>query len=221
MKRFLVFFGLIGCLFLSLLSLTACKSKIDYFAYLSENRSNILVAEGEDYRLKIYAVDKEYPYCTDGFIGEVTSRAEIYLSVKNGGDTCRIAFKHDGHDVEGEMSYDSVTGEYFFSCAANIKEATQLTVDLQHGENKWQTNALTVKDQNTLSSKQVLTSLLEKSKSTFDALTKEKTFEGEIYLRLIYESAPYYYVGITGRDKKTTAFLIDAVSGNILATKQN
>ena len=34
---------------------------LDYFDYVSELRSNILVAKTNEYFLKIYAVEKEYP----------------------------------------------------------------------------------------------------------------------------------------------------------------
>ena len=221
MKAFFRFFSLIGCIFTLFFSTTACSKQLDYTQYLSENRQNIFIAERENFHLKIYAVDKEYPYCTDGFVGEVTSRVEVYFSIKNGGKTCHISLFHGDATLGGEMSYDSVEGEYFFSCAADLKNETALAVKLTHGEDEFTLTANSVKDESVLSPKQIIEALQTASYETFSALTKGKNFEGEIYMRLIYESAPYYYVGITGRNKKTTAFLLDAAEGKILAIKHN
>ena len=117
MKRFFKFFSLIGCLFTLAVASSACQEKIDYTLYLSENRQNIFIAEGEKFHLKIYAVDKEYPYCTDGFVGEVTSRVEVYFSVKNGGKVCNLSLSHGETNIGGEMSYDNVKGEYYYFCS--------------------------------------------------------------------------------------------------------
>ncbi len=221
MKRKIFFFSLLGCLSFACLSLTACREQIDYSAFLSENRSNVLLAEGEDYHLRVYAVDKEYPYCTDGYVGEVTARAEVYYTVKNGGEDCQFSFYYNGVTLGGEMSYDSVEGEYTYSCAANIADASSLEITIVQGDEEKLITARSVKTSDTLSSLDVLSCLQRAACQPFSALTKKESFEGEIYLRLIYESAPYYYVGVIGRDKKTTAYLLDAVTGEILATKSN
>jgi len=204
---------------LPLTSFTACRKNVDYLSYLSENRSNVFVASGDNYSLKIYAVDKEYPYCADGFVGEVTSRIEVYFTVKNGGLPCNITIKNE--DINGEMSYDSVDGSYYFSSPADFSTYSSVNLAIVHGSDSFDISAPSVKTAETLSPTQIISKLCDASPDTFTALSADGDFAGEIYLRLIYESAPYYYVGVVGRDKKTTAFLLDAVSGEVLATKQN
>ena len=50
-------------------------------------------------------------------------------------------------------------------------------------------------------------------------MTDKYGFSGEIYLRLIYEDSPYYYVGIIERNGTVHAFLINAQTGKILAKR--
>ena len=53
-----------------------------------------------------------------------------------------------------------------------------------------------------------------------ESMTDKYGFTGEIYIRLIYEDAPYYYVGIIDRNGTINAFLLNATSGKILAKRQ-
>lgn len=51
-------------------------------------------------------------------------------------------------------------------------------------------------------------------------MTDEYGFAGEIYLRLLYEDAPYYYVGVVSKGGKTTAFLLNGKTGKLLAKRE-
>lgn len=50
-------------------------------------------------------------------------------------------------------------------------------------------------------------------------MTDANGFAGEIYLRLIYEDVPYYYVGIIDREGRIFALLVDSEDGKILAKR--
>ena len=109
-------------LFALLVALTACvllasckKKEVDYFSYVSELRSNILLASDEDFSLRAYAVEKEYPYSTDGVKRDCTKRAEVYLIAPSGDKNCNISFSVDEKEYGGEMSFDNVKTEYYFS----------------------------------------------------------------------------------------------------------
>ena len=52
-------------------------------------------------------------------------------------------------------------------------------------------------------------------------MTDKYGFAGEIYIRLLYEEAPYYYVGIIDRSGGCNAFLMNAETGKILARRQS
>ena len=58
--------------------------------------------------------------------------------------------------------------------------------------------------------------LIDTEKSLFDKWTDDYGFIGEIYIRLIYEDAPYYYIGLIDRNGKIVAFLMNAQTNAII-----
>ncbi len=209
---------LVGAAFFA--PLVKSAQKLDYFDYVSELRSNILLASNESYSLRAFAVEKEYPYAADGIRRETTNRAEIYLTAPSGDKVCCIEFVFDGKRYGGEMSYDNVKAEYFYSLSLDFSNATKLDFSIDYGGEKTVLNAVTVKKANTLSPRDVLAKLQENEKATFDALTGENGFVGEIYLRLISEDEPYYYIGLIGKDGKIHAYLLTADTGKVLAKRE-
>ncbi len=198
-----------------------CKKKqIDYFSYVSEVRSNILTAQTEDYSLRIYAVEKEYPYSTDGIKRDTSVRTEVYLTAPSGDKTIEITFWVEGVSYGGEMSYDNVKAEYYYSCGLDISALSNVECTLHFGEESLTLCAQSVKTESTLSPRAVLQKLVDAEGEFFASLTDEYGFVGEIYLRLLYEDFPYYYIGIIERNGDITAFLLNGETGKILAKRQ-
>lgn len=194
--------------------------KVDYFDYVSELRSNILLAENENFSLRAFAVEKEYPYATDGVRREMTKRAEIYLVAPSGDKVCSVSFTLDGEKYSGEMSYDNVKEEYFFSVSADLSACQSADFTVKYGAETAVLSAKTVKKADTLSPREALEKLRENESGTFDSLTDDNGFVGEIYLRLICEDAPYYYIGLIEKNGKIRAYLLAADSGKILAKRE-
>ena len=211
----LLLFGAIALLF------PACKKETDYFSYVSELRGNILLAKTETLSLRAYAVQKEIPYETDGIARETSTRAEIYLSAPSGDKTCNLSFTVAEKTYGGEMSYDNVKAEYYYSCALDIFSLSELSFEVEYGEEKTTLQAVSVKTENTLSPQAVLEHLRKTEADLFESMTDKYGFAGEIYLRLLYEDAPYYYVGVIDKNGKTTAYLLNAETGKILAKRQS
>ncbi|MBE7080256.1 MAG: hypothetical protein E7371_03355 [Clostridiales bacterium] len=209
----LVFFALTVCLF------AGCKSAMDYAPYVSELRSNIFIAEAEGLTLRIYAVEKEIPYQADGIPRECTARLEAYLHAPEGNKQCQIAFTFQEEHFHGEMSFDNVKAEYFYSCTLDVSTATELPCRIEYGEQTIEMTARSVRGENTLYSKDILSVLKSEEHELFTAMTDKYGFSGEIYIRLIYEDSPYYYVGIIERNGMVHAFLINAQTGKILAKR--
>ena len=201
--------------------LSACEKKIDYFQYVSELRNNIFLAQTEDISLRIYAVAKETPYVADGIPKEVSKRTEVYLTAPSGDKICKLSFNVNGKNHGGEMSYDNVKAEYYYSCSLDVSSCTEITCKIEYGESSMQLTALSVLKNNTISPKEILNTVQLAEKDLFTSLTDKYGFAGEIYLRLIYEDAPYYYLGIIERSGKVNAFLINAQTGKILARRQS
>ncbi len=202
------------------LGLGCKKKKIDYFEYVSELRSNIFCAQTEEFSLRAYAVEKEYPYSTDGVKRDVSVRTEIYFIAPSGDKTTAISFAVEGVSYGGEMSYDNVKAEYYYSCSLDVSALTQIDFTIDYGEETLTLCAPSVKTENTLSPQTILQKLVEAEEDFFNALTDEFGFVGEIYLRLLYEDFPYYYVGIIDRNGNITAFLLNGETGKILAKRQ-
>lgn len=197
----------------------SCRKEIDYMDYVSELRSNIFLASGQGLSLRIYAVSKETPYATDGIPKECSTRVEAYLVAPEGDKTCKISFPFDGKEYGGEMSFDNVKTEYYFSCTLDISKASELPCRIEYGDTALEMNALSIRTEDTLTPQNILKNLQTEEAELFASLTDEYGFAGEIYIRLIYEDSPYYYVGIIDRNGQIHAFLLNATTGKILAKR--
>lgn len=210
---------LVFCSFFT--TFTACKKKLDYFSYVSELRDNIFLAETDSYSLRAYSVLKESPYLADGIAMDKNRRIEVCFIAPQGNANCSISFCVDDKDYGGEMSFDNVKTEYYFSCALDVSALRELHFIVTYGDERLDMSAHSVLSGKELPAKSVLEILRTESPEPFDALTDKYGFAGEIYLRLIYEDNPYYYVGIIDRNGKIYAFLMNAVTGGILAQRES
>lgn len=204
-----------------LLFFCGCKQSVNYFDYVSELRNNIFLAETDGFYLRIFSLTKETPYATDGIPNEKTTVTEIRFTAPDGDKPCTIAFDADGKEYGGEMSFDNVKGDYYFSCTLDVSKLSALPCRIRYGDTALTLNAESVRNENTLSPEAVLQELQRVESELFKAMTDKYGFTGEIYLRLIYEDSAYYYVGIIDREGKTNAFLLNAQTGKVLAKRQS
>ena len=79
--------------------------------------------------------------------------------------------------------------------------------------------ALTAIYEGVLSCDDALRCVIDCEKELFENMTVNGVFDGEIYVRLLYDDGCYYYVGVCGKDKNITAFLVDGEKGKIIAKK--
>ena len=203
------------------LALTACQKDFDYFPYVSELRSNVLLCKTDEFSLKVYATDKEYPYQMDGIVREHSPRTELWLTAPSGDKDYTVSFIYENKSYGGDMSYDGVKGEYYYSCALDISKATTIPITLTFKEEKTELIAQSVVTDTTLSPSTALKKLVQTEKATFDKLTDKYGFAGEIYLRLLYEDSPYYYFGVIDRNGKCIAYLLNATTGKLLAKRES
>lgn len=220
LKKTFVFFFLIALL--PLFSFfSSCKKKLDYFSHVSEIRSNILLAEAEDFSLRIFIGEREVPYAADGVARETSPRFDAYLVAPNGTKTCEFHFKIGNETYGGEMSYDNVKGEYYYFCTLSVPQLKSVSCEILYGEEQFVLDAKSVLTEKTLSPRDALSHLLTTEKESFSALTDKYGFAGEIGIRLIYEDNPYYYVGVIDRKGNVSAFLLNAETGKLLAKRQS
>lgn len=202
------------------LCLFSCKKEIRYFDYVSELRSNVFLASSDEFSLRVYSIKKESPYSADGVPREINVRTELWLVAPSGEKECNLTFTVDGNPYGGEMAYDNVKGEYYLACNLDTSALSAVECNISYGEQEYTLTAKSVLSQDTLSPETVLKNLVNAEAELFASMTDKYGFAGEIYLRLIYEDSPYYYVGVIDRSGKINAFLINATSGKILAKRE-
>ncbi len=217
-KIMLRFFFLCIALFCAL-SFVGCKKQVRYADYVSELRSNIFLTKTERLSLRIYSVTKETPYAADGVPQESSPRTEVYLVAPAGDKVCTLFFTVDGKEYGGEMSFDNVRAEYYFYCTLETSALREIVCKITYGGEESELTAKSVRTKNTLSHTDILNGLLRAEKALFDGLTDKYGFAGEIYIRLIFEESPFYYVGVIDRKGNITAFLINGETGKILAKR--
>ena len=206
-------------LFLPLTLFSGCARTVDYAEYLSERRSNVLLYSGENYHVCIYDVEREYPFSADGYVASPTHRTELFISAPDGTTHCSVEFTAKNQTHRGEASFDSVKRQYYFSCNEDVSSLTELTLKITFGEETYEITALSVRTEKTISPNEALHFVVEADQNLFEEMTENHIFLGEIYVRLLYEGAPYYYVGIVNRSGNITAFLLDGETGAILARR--
>jgi len=199
---------------------SSCQKSVNYFEYVSELRNNILLASDEKFSLRVHSVEREIPYLADGIPKEKTTLTEVRLDADGQTGECLVEFVFNGKTYGGEASYDNVKSEYFYSCSLNTSKAEELVFKIRFQDTVYELTAKSVLDGNAYSPQKILDVIRKEEKSLFTSMTDKYGFKGEIYLRLLFEDAPYYYVGIVSRDKKTVAFLLNAKTGKILARRE-
>lgn len=220
-KKLLRFFLVCLALLCMLLTVACKKQGVNYEKYVSELRNNIFLAETETLSLRIYSTNKETPYAADGVPQETSPRTEVYLVAPEGDEVCSLTFTVGGKEYGGEMSFDNVRAEYYFYCTLDTSLLSEITCKINYGGTENELTAKSVRTETMLSHGEILNGLLSAENALFSGLTDKYGFAGEIYIRLIFEDAPYYYVGVIDRSGNITAFLINGETGKILAKRQS
>ncbi|MBQ8885215.1 MAG: hypothetical protein IJY62_02440 [Clostridia bacterium] len=218
-RLFRLFFLLLATLLFAL-CFSACSKETDYFSFVSENRSNIFLCKTEDFSLKIHAVERENPYSPDGVPRESSPRTEVFLIAAETTDAPVLTLIVNGKEFGGDMSFDNAKAEYYYSCTLDVSHLASIPVRLEYKGTMVETNAVSVKTQTSLSSREILFSAINAEREKINTLTDKNGFAGEFYIRLISEDGLYYYVGIIDRNGKVLSMLLSAESGKVLAKRE-
>lgn len=217
MKKFLLPVVLLGAM---LPALSACGS-YDYSAHISEAKTDIFLAQTEEFTISLSCVMREKPYVADGVPCTVSTVAEIVLSDCANPDAAEYSVYVTGGEREwgGVMSFRNTRGDYFYS--QSVKEFPQGSVDLrvEWGEETREITATSVKNTDTLTVNQALDCAVKAEQALISSMEINGEFGGEFYIRLLRRDKNYYYVGIIDTSGKTTSLLLDGESGAVLAKR--
>lgn len=193
----------------------ACSTNVNYWDYVSENRNNIYSYESDELTLKIYCVEKETPYLLDGIKGNVNPIVEIYATFSTVPDNVSVSVKN----YSGDMNYHSVGQYYYVSFTASDFDESSLPVNLTFSGKTQTINAACVKYDGVITSQKALDCAIAYDEKTFNNLTENNLFKGEIHVRLLYDEKCFYYVGVCDASGNVIAYLIDGENGTVIATK--
>ncbi len=217
-KRLIFVFLSTFFLFTCVCGFAGCKQEICLSDYVSEYRNNLFIHNDKGITIKAQSVQKEYPYVADGHKGDMSQRVEFFITTPAEIEKCTVVFMVNGKEYGGDASYNNVKQQFYFSCNGDFAGASNILVKLTLNETESEF-LLTSVATNVLSLEQVLNSVFEQEKDLLKRLQNKKEFLGELYVRLLYEDAPYFYVGVVDRNGKITAFLLDGKTGKILAKR--
>lgn len=204
----------------SLFLFSCKKQETDYFSFVSENRNNIFLCQTDEFSVKVYSSEKETPYLCDGIKRKTAPRTEIFLTAESGEKTYYVYCTINGKKYGGDMSYDNVKSVYFYTLTLDVSDLLELPLQIEYDGGMVELTAKSVKETGLLSARQIVEKVRVAEGETFKNMTKNGVFQGEIYVRLIYENGLYYFVGVIDKSGKTLALLCDGKTGKILAKRR-
>lgn len=193
-----------------------CSAQTDYTDYISEKRSEIYLYRDDEAQIQINCVSREQPYAADGICADMCDLVEIFVKFAKNPAEAEISVG----DYSGELNYEAVHTRFTatYSSPAFNAQGVDVTVKADGEEKNYR--VLNVKDSGVISCEQAVICASEYDRELFESLCDKGRFKGEIYVRLLYDEGCYYYVGVCGRDKKLTAYLLDGGRGKVISTKK-
>ena len=204
---------------LSLLPVLAACGKYDYSKHVSDERSDLFIAQTEEFTLTVACVDREYPFNADGVASTRTKTVEVVLAeAELSGAEYEVYFLEDV-PRGGDMSFRSVTGDYFYSRGTERFPEESISLRVVKDGQPQDILATTVKNEHTLTTIEALEKATAAEQESLTRMTVDGVFRGEIHVRLLRRDTNYYYVGFVNEKGGTIALLLDGETGEVLARR--
>lgn len=194
-----------------------CAAEINYSEYISENRYALYTYSDDNIEIKLYGTTKEMPYIADGICGKKSDLTEIFVKT---GENCENVSVSSQAFEGGDMSYLSSRGVWYISLGGKV-EGSSITVDIAFDEQTESYTLANVLAEGVMDGASALDCVREHASALFEGLTENGIFNGEIFVRLLYNGDCYYYVGICDRQGNISAFLVDGHTGRIIAQREH
>lgn len=199
--------------------LTGCH-KTDFKAQLSDIRSDLFLAETEEFSVSLACISRETPFLADGVAAQMSNLIEITLTENSARSERYSVYLLGNENLGGEMSFRSVRNDYFYSHGVDEFPTGTISLRVQWGNESRDISATSVKNENTITVQNALDRAIEAERETIDRHSVKGVFAGEFHVRLIRRDRNYYYVGIVTNDE-TIALLLDGSTGDVLARRVN
>lgn len=212
------FFGIIF-LFALLPALAAC-GKYDYSVHLSEVRSDLFVAEDDEFTVTLSCITREYPYLSDGVTGALTNIVEIVLESGEIVERDYCVYVLGEREWGGDMSFRNVRGDWFYSQSVSAFPEGSVSLRVSWGDETREVVATSVKNEATIAPETALELAVAAETDYIAGLTSDGVFQGEFYVRLLRRDKNYYYIGIVDTSGATLSLLLDSETGEVLARRE-
>ncbi len=187
---------------------------------VSEYRSLLYSAEADGASLEASYSLREYPYAADGVAAKTEPLFEVRASLPDRTLTYTLSFESGGKRYGGEMNFDSVRQQFTYSESLPEPAEEQLVFTVSaEGENAPSYTFTAARTAGGLPLSALLDAVGKSQKEALSGFAGEN-FDGEIYVRLLKQGErSFYYVGFIDRSGNCLAFLADADTGEVLASK--
>lgn len=217
---FTLCFALISLVVFSGIIFSGCNSDEDLSVYLSEYRNDIFEGESQNYRLNAEYGFKEEVFSPDGNVGK-TIYLLIFTLDKDGisdGDYS-LSFDYDGKNYKNVFSLSPATDKLQAKFEITGFNEKSFTVNVSIAETSEQVTLSSVLPENIISVKEALSSI-KNSTTVFDSYANGAGYDMELTARLSVKNGnAYYYIGITDKNSKMKALLVDGKTGEVLARR--
>lgn len=220
MKKFFAFIIAVCCL---VCILPACKSQSMLIDRVSQLRLDIFSGKSEHFLVKAWYGFTETPFDNDGNVKERVYQLTFSmpnLDVSN--STYTVNMEHNKKTYSQTFSVNPVTSAV--NAVLNVSDFNlkEFIVTIKCDSFSQDVTLKSILPDNTLSYQNALSCLEKNQKTLIDSYYDQNgNFTAEIHLRvLLKDDKPYYYVGLASANGNLKAFLLDGITGEVLAIRE-
>ncbi len=221
MKKLSSFILLFLCL---IVSFSACKEKNKTLEpYLSELRSNTYYGQSQNYEVKAGYGFKETLPNNDGKVSNKEYSLTFKLIGKETDDaTYTLSFSFKEKQFSDTFKLNPVTHSLTAKINVDGFDLQEFTVQISSASNMESVTLKTTVPDGTMHYSSALKALEKNQKELIDSYKdKNGNFIGEICARVVVkEDKAYWYIGLTDKNGDLKAFLLDGVTGEVLAIRE-
>ena len=201
--------------------LSSCASSTTLSMYVSQRRTGVYSGSLDEYSVTIYAEERETPFITDGYVGEMKNYLIVRLEKQGASlDNASIFISYDDVLVDASFTYNPLNGKYTAEEQVDrLPISKTLKVEIADENKRVEVTLNSLVLDEVMEVNKVLKCVQNYDKQVINSLFKNGQIGAEIRVRLLCsDGRNYYYVGFANSNK-TIAYLVDGVSGEILAKK--
>ncbi len=219
MKKFISFILVL----LSMLTLSACKSKTSLSNYVSELRSDVFIGQSETFTVKAGYGFSETPYSNDGKVANKVYLLTLkLLNKETSQNNYTVSVDFNGQKYSSTFKLNPVSHSLIATLEIENFNLKEFTANITCGDKTEEVRLKSQLPDNTISYEKALKCLQESQPQLIKAFSDSVgNFNAELYARIIVKKEKaYWYIGIAAGNDLLKALLIDGATGEVLAIRE-